>query len=200
MSLFAERKGYNNQQATLVPRSGAILFKTEIARAIVYADRALVFASRYVMPGIQNLNVLSFIRFNLYCHDQVAAELVSVSIMSIMHRQCMPIHIGHRAAMHTQKLCSPLCVTANQSTKVNSTSRQRRFPFSLLLLCRAGGRERRCVWFTASGVEYWEQMLTYPLNCECWRRCWQRLSASSSATSSACSCCQRAWRERSPMS
>lgn len=46
VSLFAERKGYNNQQATLVPRAGAILFRTEIARAIIHSDRALVFASR----------------------------------------------------------------------------------------------------------------------------------------------------------
>lgn len=46
VSLFAERKGYNNQQATLVPRPGAVLFRTEIARAIIHADKALVFASR----------------------------------------------------------------------------------------------------------------------------------------------------------
>ena len=48
VSIFMERIGYSNQRATLAPREGAILFRTEIARAIIRADRALVFACRSV--------------------------------------------------------------------------------------------------------------------------------------------------------
>ena len=53
VSIFMERMGYSNQRATLAPRQGAILFRTEIARAIIRADRALVFACRLVQDRRQ---------------------------------------------------------------------------------------------------------------------------------------------------
>jgi len=47
VSLFAERRGFSNQRATLMPREGSILFRTEITRSIIMADRAWIFQSRW---------------------------------------------------------------------------------------------------------------------------------------------------------
>ena len=46
MSLFIERQGFANQRATLAPRQDAILVRTEIARAIIQREKALIFPAR----------------------------------------------------------------------------------------------------------------------------------------------------------
>ncbi|KAA6417175.1 MAG: mitochondrial rna splicing [Trebouxia sp. A1-2] len=47
ISIFATNKlGVQAQRATITPRNGAVLFRTEIAKAIIYKDRAVLFHSR----------------------------------------------------------------------------------------------------------------------------------------------------------
>lgn len=47
ISIFAANKlGVQAQRATITPRSGAVLFRTEIAKAIIYKDKAVLFHSR----------------------------------------------------------------------------------------------------------------------------------------------------------
>ena len=47
ISIFATNKlGVQAQRATISPRNGAVLFRTEIAKAIIYKDRAVLFHSR----------------------------------------------------------------------------------------------------------------------------------------------------------
>jgi len=46
-SIFATNKlGVQAQRAAITPRNGAVLFRTEIAKAIIYKDRAVLFHSR----------------------------------------------------------------------------------------------------------------------------------------------------------
>ena len=47
ISIFATNKlGVQAQRATITPRNGAVLFRTEIAKAIIYKDKAVLFHSR----------------------------------------------------------------------------------------------------------------------------------------------------------
>ena len=47
ISIFAtNRLGVTAQRATISPRNKAVLFRTEIAKAIIYKDRAVLFHSR----------------------------------------------------------------------------------------------------------------------------------------------------------
>lgn len=47
VSIFAtNRLGVTAQRATITPRNKAVLFRTEIAKAIIYKDRAVLFHSR----------------------------------------------------------------------------------------------------------------------------------------------------------
>ena len=47
VALFAERRGYSNQRATLSVRGDAILVRTEIVRGIVRLEQAVIFPCRW---------------------------------------------------------------------------------------------------------------------------------------------------------
>ena len=53
ISIFATNKlGVQAQRATITPRNGAVLFRTEIAKAIIYKDRAVLFHSRSALDFV----------------------------------------------------------------------------------------------------------------------------------------------------
>ena len=64
ISLFAERRGFSNQRATLMPRDGLILFRTEITRSIIMADRAWIFQSRLVRSLLPILIRMPYAQLN----------------------------------------------------------------------------------------------------------------------------------------
>jgi hypothetical protein len=52
VSLFAPRPpGLSSQRATIAPRDGAVLVRTEVARAIIRADAAFLFPNRRALPA-----------------------------------------------------------------------------------------------------------------------------------------------------
>ncbi|DBB16706.1 TPA: hypothetical protein ACH3X3_014952 [Trebouxia sp. C0006] len=53
-SIFATNKlGVQAQRAAITPRNGAVLFRTEIAKAIIYKDRAVLFHSRRLKDTVR---------------------------------------------------------------------------------------------------------------------------------------------------
>lgn len=50
VAVFAPRKaGMQAQRATIAPRCDMILFRSEMARAIIYKDKAVLFHNRHVL-------------------------------------------------------------------------------------------------------------------------------------------------------
>ncbi len=59
ISIFATNKlGVQAQRATITPRNGAVLFRTEIAKAIIYKDRAVLFHSRSAVIFASNITLV----------------------------------------------------------------------------------------------------------------------------------------------
>ncbi len=65
ISIFATNKlGVQAQRATITPRNGAVLFRTEIAKAIIYKDRAVLFHSRCAIVSHNTAHIQALMTWN----------------------------------------------------------------------------------------------------------------------------------------
>ena len=72
ISIFATNKlGVQAQRATITPRNGAVLFRTEIAKAIIYKDRAVLFHSRSALVLLHMLSLF-------LCRFQIQRAMLSL--------------------------------------------------------------------------------------------------------------------------
>lgn len=50
VNLFVNNRVFYKHRATIIPRDRAVLVRTEIIKAIIYQDKALLFPCRWVFP------------------------------------------------------------------------------------------------------------------------------------------------------
>ena len=111
MSLFVQRHGFANQRATLAPRRGAILFRTEIARAIIMKEKALIFPARSVSnySNIILLQTSPDLYTSCLLHWQSTLFKVIMSQTNLCTGSKQVMHLFNSMQIQSWSFCTPSC-------------------------------------------------------------------------------------------